>query len=143
MCHCVWLCWLCLIVWFTLTLNFWYLKSQKLDSRPILTLDALSKWHEPDITLFFFHFSTHRRGFGRRVRTLAVSCALGQWRWTRIWTHCWRQKLCRRGNKKLNIWTAIRSIYSLWLDNIFFNTVGRHELAVIWFFFSQHFMPKR
>ena len=22
----VWLCWLCVIVWFTLTLNFWYLK---------------------------------------------------------------------------------------------------------------------
>ena len=25
-CNCVWLHWLCVILWFTLTLNFWYLK---------------------------------------------------------------------------------------------------------------------
>jgi hypothetical protein len=26
LCNCVWLRWLCVILWFTLTLNFWYIK---------------------------------------------------------------------------------------------------------------------
>jgi hypothetical protein len=94
LCYCVWLCWLCLIVWFTLTLNVRHLKISKIKyqkikvrvNHTIKRLKTASVFFLRPKAVFFWSYDTTQRILNKfieelfcRMYGLAVNLSMSTW----------------------------------------------------------------